>query len=149
MSILRHRGNWPELEVHFALIDALVNGNCDDVIEMGANVAQAAAQLFAAAGASATFSRKIDHPAHRVGLAIFIANGVPSEIAEAVESPLLQFATGPIHSSMFSRFNGFLRDCVCLHGIGPVRHPEMMQRAFDIAEEIHFDAISLDYGYSF
>ncbi|WP_139020354.1 hypothetical protein [Citromicrobium sp. JLT1363] len=141
--------DWPELEVHFSLMKAMVTGNADHVVVMGANVAQAAAQLFAASDSAAVFESRIESPAQRVGLSIFIANGVPVRVSDAIDSPLLQFATGPVTSGHFDRLTGFLKDAACLHGIGPAKHSGIMRRAFDIAEEVHFDAISLDYGYSF
>lgn len=148
-SNIRLAADWPELEVHFALMQALVTGRGDAAAQMGANVSQAAAQLFAASGITAVFEQRIETHAQRTGLAIFIANGVSVRVKDAIDSPLLQFATGPISGEHFERLTGFLKDAACLHGVGDARHGGVMKRAFDVAEEVHFDAISLDYGYSF
>ena len=148
--VVNHRSEWPELEVHFALMDALITGRGDQVVRMGGNVAQAAAQLFSAAGENVEFLDEVKESTERIGLAIFAANGVKSRTrANVLDGPILQYATGPISRQMFSTFTGFLRDAACLHGIGEARHGEIMKRAYDVAEEVHFDAISLDYGYSF
>jgi hypothetical protein len=147
-SLHQHAEKWPELEVHFAIADALVSKTCDRVAAMGVNVAQAAAQLFSAADETALFAADINDESTAMGLAVFVVNGVPVQAQTVVDRPILQLATGPISLDLMQESGGFLQEFACLHGSGDVRHADVMSKAFDLAEDVHFDAIALDYGYS-
>ena len=143
-----HAQSWPELEVHFAIADALVSKHCDGVAAMGVNVAQATAQLFAASDETAFFTKDVADDVTAIGLAVFIVNGVPIQAGTVLDRPILQLATGPVSIKSMEQMTGFMQELACLHGSGGARHGEIMRKAFDVAEDVHFDAIALDYGYS-
>lgn len=146
--LLRYADDWPELTFHFSLIEAIISSNCDRVIKLGANVAQAAAQLFRATGETAIFEEKVTDEVSSAGLAIFIANGVSVRVADATDNDLLRLATGIIDVHKMQESQGFFQEFACLHGVGPARHSDILDTAFDLGQEVTFDALGVDYGYS-
>jgi hypothetical protein len=140
---------WPELAYHYEIAKAIVTGDCTNVVFMGSNVAQAVAQIFRPSLKTATFSEPIKGDRATQGLAVFILNGVPVQ-AEVYnrEHPLLRFANGPIDRELMTSPRGLLQEIACLHGVGHVRHPKILKSAFDIDENMIFDALEMDYGYS-
>lgn len=149
LSEARNRiSDWPELAVHHAIAGALVSKKCDDVISLGTNVAQSTAQLFRASLETAIFEKSISQPAEQLGVSIFILNGVPVRASEVNDSLALRLANGPLDVPMFRETTGFFKELACLHGLGEARHSKVFNEAFDISNDINFDAISFEYGYS-
>lgn len=147
--ILRHANAWPELESHFALMRVVKSGHCDEVASMGVNVAQSAAQLLKAKLETAVFSGAIDDPAKVASMAVFLANGVPVRTDKQVpRQEILRIAEGAVDIEAMESLRGFAQEFACLHGLGENRNPAMVLAAFDLAQEVAFDAVSLDYGYS-
>ncbi|MDZ4274053.1 MAG: RNA-directed DNA polymerase [Erythrobacter sp.] len=141
---------WPELAFHRSMIQAVISGDCSPVVALGTNVAQATAQIFRANQSTARFSRPIVTPVEIQGLAVFILNGVPVEAdVQALDDPTLIFAKGPIDIDLMRQPHGLLQELACLHGVGPVRHAEILRSAFDVSEMIMLDALEFDYAYSF
>ena len=139
---------WPELKFHVAIIDALITSDCYEVVTMGSNVAQAAAQVLRPTLKAASFSRPLRTEAQIQGLAVLILNGVPVEgEVRTMEHPVLRFALGPIDEELMSQPRGLVQELACLHGMGEVRHPAILESAFDIDDNIVLDALEMDYGY--
>ena len=140
--------DWPELDFHAAIIESILTGNCDEVVKMGANVSQAAAQIFRASRETARFNDPLSAEPEIQGLAVFILNGVSVEGAvRNLEAPILRFAKGPIDRDLMSQPRGLLQEISCLHGIGEARHSEVIGTAFDLDQDIALDALEFDYGY--
>ncbi|MGQ2940247.1 MULTISPECIES: RNA-directed DNA polymerase [Sphingomonadaceae] len=141
---------WPELAFHRIIIEAIISGDCSPVLELGTNAAQATAQIFRANRSTARFSRSISTPVEVQGLAVFILNGVPVEAeVRSLDDPALNFARGPIDVDLMRQPSGLIQELACLHGIGPVRHAEILRSAFDVSEMIMLDALEFEYAYSF
>lgn len=139
---------WPELKFHSAIIDALLSTDCYEVVSMGSNVAQAAAQVLRPTMKTARFSGPLTTEAQIQGLAVLILNGVSVEgEVRSTDHPILRFARGPIDMDLMSEPRGLLQELACLHGAGDVRHPAILESAFDMDENIVLDALELDYGY--
>jgi len=147
INIIELSKNWPELTFHIAIIEAIVTGDCSRVISLGSNVSQATAQVFRASLSTAYFSKPVHTEIEMQGIATFILNGVPVEGEISSSShPLLRFARGPIDRDLMQQPRGLLQELSCLHGLGEVRHPEVMKSAFDIDELLSLDALEYDYG---
>lgn len=139
--------DWPELHFHVAVAQAIITGDCSQVIRMGSNVAQATAQIFRATLATADFSIPIQGDLLVQGLAVFILNGVPvsGELASP-DHPLIRFAKGPVDQDLMQQPRGLLQDLACLHGLGAVRHSKILRSVFDFDELITLDALDFGYG---
>ena len=140
--------NWPELEFHTAIMNAVLSRNCSRVISLGSNVAQATAQVFRASLETAEFSKPVVDEVDIQGLATFILNGVPvrGELGRP-DHPLIKFARGPVDRDLMRQPRGLLQELACLHGFGEIRHPDILASALDIDDLIVLDALELDYGY--
>lgn len=141
--------DWPELAFHREIIQAIVTEDCTNIALMGSNVCQAVAQIFRPSLKTAKFSRPIKGDKETQGLAVFILNGVTVEAGVVNrDHPILRFASGPVDLELLSSPRGLLQEIACLHGLGNVRHPSVLRSAFDIDENMIFDALEMDYGYS-
>lgn len=147
-AILNLLADWPELDFHAAIIESILTGNCDEVVKMGTNVSQAAAQIFRASRETAKFNDPLSAEPEIQGLAVFILNGVSVEGAvRNLEAPILRFAKGPVDLDLMSQPRGLLQEISCLHGLGEARHAEVIGTAFDLDQDIALDALEFDYGY--
>lgn len=137
-----------ELRFHTAILNAIVTGDCSEVVSLGANVAQAAAQVFRAVGETARFSKPVSTDAELQGLAVFLLNGVSVQGEIRTErNPLVQFAYRGVDRDLMVQPRGFVQELACLHGLGEARHASVMKTAFDLAQDIVLDALELEYGY--
>ncbi len=148
-SILESIREWPELSFHREILRAIATGDCSTVARFGPNVAQAAAQIFRAASETARFSDALTTEAEIQSLAVFILNGVSVEgQVRSIDHPLLRFAKGPVDDDLMYQPRGMLQELACLHGKGEARHAQIMNSAFDLAQDISLDALESEYGYS-
>jgi hypothetical protein len=135
----------PELRFHAEVMRAVADGNVDQVLRMGTNAAQAAAQPLRAAGKGATTTTTNWSPVTEQSLAVFRLNGVAVELPNqgfAGDSELLRFATSGTDVELMKSGNPFIREIACLHGISAaVRHPSMLDLAFDEDEITAMDAV--------
>jgi len=140
---------WEELTFHAALMRVVLSNDCSEVIAMGSNVAQSAAQLLKASLETAQFSKPVEGEAASQGLATFVINGVSvSGSVRSTDHPLLKFSAGPVDHDLMSVPRGLVQDLSCLHGLGPSRNAEIVKLAFELGQEIILDALADDYGYS-
>lgn len=137
-----------ELRFHSALLRAVATRDCSEVVQLGSNVAQSAAQVFRATGETAEFTLPISSEVEVQGLAVFIINGVSVAAKVRAENhPLLRLAVGEVDLDLMSQPRGFLQELACLHGLGPARHQGIIRTAFDVDQDISLDALEFDYGY--
>lgn len=148
-TLVSRLGDWPELAYHAEIMKAVITGECSNIVAMGSNVSQAVAQIFRPSLKTAKFSQVVRGEKETQGLAVFILNGVPVEAQVAnADHPLLRFARGPVDKELMNSPRGLLQELACLHGLGVARHPTTLRTAFDIDENMIFDALEMDYGYS-
>jgi hypothetical protein len=139
----------PELTFHSSLMSAIVTRDCFEVVSLGTNVSQAAAQIFRAMGETANFSQPLLSEAQHQGVAVFLINGVSLNVTVRSEDhPIVRLALGEIDDDLMRQPRGFVQEVACLHGLGPSRHAQIMKTAFDFDQDIALDALEFDYGYS-
>lgn len=139
-----------ELRFHAALLQAITSSDCSEVLTLGTNVAQSAAQIFRVTGETARLSSAAQSEAELQGLAVLIMNGVSVEGEVGPEgSLLLEVARGKVGRELMRDSTGFLQELACLHGVGPPRHSSIMKTAFDVEQDIFLDALDFEYGYYF
>lgn len=135
----------PELRFHAEVMSAVSSGRVEQLLPLGANAAQAAAQPLRASDRKATAIEVGDGKAEEQGLAIFALNGVPvaqESAGPARASELMTFATNGIDLSLMKSTNPFIQELACLHGLSEQpRHPELLNTAFDQDESLAMDAI--------
>jgi len=135
----------PELHFHAKIMAAVSRGIIDDVLSLGTNAAQAAAQPLRASARAVVCSRKGLGEAEQQALAIFLLNGVrvtglPPAQTNSLE--LLRFAAEGVDGALMKSTNGFIREIACLHGLSTQpRHPTLLEAVFDQDEELAMDAI--------
>ena len=137
-----------ELRFHSAIIRAVVTRDCSEVIDLGANVAQATAQIFRATGETSAFASPISTDAEMQGLAVFLLNGVSVEgEVRTDQNPLVKIAYRGIDRDLMMQPRGFVQELACLHGLGEPRHANVMKTAFDLDQDITLDALEFEYDY--
>lgn len=146
-KVVEFRGVWPELEASFAILDALGSGQCDYVVSLGSDVSQSSAQVFNTSLDTAEFQNDIQSVQAADAFALFLANGVSVRGRNVPTTRSIQVSKGPIEVSQITDWSGFFQEFASLHGVGDVRHNECLSTAFDVAQEISFDATSFDSGY--
>jgi hypothetical protein len=134
-----------ELHLHFQVMKAVATGEVDDLLHLGTNAAQAAAQPILAAGKNLIATKVIDTAEKQQSLAIFFFNGVRMKqphVALPAESEILRFAISGSDEGLMRSADPYIREVACLHGLshGP-RHAETLQAVFDEDEELALDAI--------
>lgn len=136
----------PELLFHACVLHAVATGEVDELLTLGTNAVQAAAQALRAAGQTARVSNPIETAVQKQGFAILALNGV--DVAGATggalnDDELIRIARlGPSLESMNSK-DPFLRELACLHGVADrPRHPEFLETAFDEDEELALDVMN-------
>jgi hypothetical protein len=72
---------WPELMKDRTLIDALLTGDCSDILELGVNASQAASQIFRSTLSMATFSGPVETEVAMQGMIVFLLNNVSANAA--------------------------------------------------------------------
>ncbi len=134
-----------ELFLDSQVMKAVATGMIDDLLPLGSNAAQAAAQPLLAAGKRCLTTRAVDTDEREQALAVFFFNGVhlalPSGSPPA-QSEILRFATSGSDMALMRSADPYIREIACLHGLSlSPRHPELLRTAFDEDEELFTDAI--------
>jgi hypothetical protein len=136
----------PELLFQACVLHAVATGEVDELLTLGTNAVQAAAQALRAAGKPARISNPVETAAQKQGFAILALNGV--EVVGVAsgslnDDELIRFARlGPSIETMKSA-DPFLRELACLHGIvEQPRHPEFLETAFDEDEDLALDVMN-------
>lgn len=139
---------WPELSGMSQVGRAVLTEDCDDVVDFGANIAQSAAQLLRASSRQAKFSRIIDSKQRQIGYLTFAFNGVQTKTQGVIDTPVTRLAMPALAIADYKAGDRYWQELACLNGLGLPRFPELISQAFDADQEITFDAVNLEYGYS-
>ncbi len=134
-----------ELEFHAVVLKAIATGDVTEPLRLGANVVQAVAQPLHAEGRQATVQGPIDGPVETHGLAVLALNGVKvsgAGIGPHDRNEFLRLAHNGADIELMRSSDPFVREIACLHGVGSPRHSEVLDSAFDPAEDTAFDALS-------
>jgi hypothetical protein len=138
-------GEFEELHLHYHVMKAVASGEIDDLLSLGTNAAQAAAQPLLAAGKVCSLAKAVNNEVKEQGLAIFHFNGVP--VRQPVDSPpirseILRFATSGSDLPLMRSADPYIREIACLHGVSQnPRHEHLLRAVFDEDEELAMDAI--------
>ncbi len=134
-----------ELHFHTEVMKAVSTSNLDQLLPLGTNAAQAAAQPLRAAGSVCKTAVGTADEAIMQSLAVFLFNGVRVErhgASAEQASELIRFATSGSDMALMKSRDPFVREMACLHGISEQpRHPELLESAFDEDEQLAMDAI--------
>ncbi len=134
-----------ELHLHSRVMKAVASGEIDELLPLGTNAAQAAAQPLRAAGKACLIAGEVDTDVKKQGLAVFLFNGVhinQSVAPSSGESEIVRFARSGSDMALMRSADPYIREIACLHGLsqGP-RHEELLRTVFDEEEELAMDAI--------
>jgi hypothetical protein len=136
-----------EVRLLAEVFKAIVSRDVTDLLPLGVNAVQAAAQVLRLTGQPVTCRCKAWLRAESQGLAILRLNGLTLNTATDVGLPdddLNRFAqwTG-VGRGLMRCEDGAVREVACLHGVDHGRrHDEILDSAFDRDEQLAFDAIS-------
>jgi hypothetical protein len=135
-----------EFKFYHTLIESIISGNIDTVLDLGADVAQAAAQIFKATNKEAYFENKNTSDVKSHGIAIFLFNGVKIKSFQEPDSELQRLASKGVDLGLMNSKNSFVREIACLHGIQkePI-HSKTLESIFDEDEDFVFDALDSFY----
>ncbi|MGD9711110.1 MAG: RNA-directed DNA polymerase [Thermomicrobiales bacterium] len=146
LSALSHAvSGMAEMNLQAAVMKCVATGDITQVLRMGANAAQGAAQPLAAAN-KATHGANTNEVG-RQALAVFDLNGVSTAEVLRPEGELGEWerfarSGGDAHLMQFGQ--RFIRELACLHGNTlPARHPAVLTSAFDYDDEIAFDTLNV------
>jgi hypothetical protein len=146
IKLARMAQSCPELCLHSRIMEAVSTGNVDSILEMGTNATQACAQPLRAAQKKIHFDNFADTAPQTLSLAVFRLNGIDDESARAADeqsNEILKFASSGADNALMKSKSPFVRELACLHGISlNVRHPDILQTAFDQDEELQMDTIT-------
>ncbi|MBZ5527758.1 MAG: RNA-directed DNA polymerase [Acidobacteriia bacterium] len=138
-------GQIKELHFQSQVMKAVASGEIDDLLSLGTNAAQAAAQPLHASGKTCILANGVHANIKEQGLAIFLFNGVPIKqlgVSSRVQSEIVRFAKSGSDMALMRSADPYIREIACLHGMGPrPRHEELLQTVFDEDEELAMDAI--------
>jgi hypothetical protein len=137
-------GKLPELAFHSAVMKAVATGQIDELLSMGVNASQAAAQPLRAAMKSGKTTFALFPKTKQQSLAVLLMNGVKVEhdAEPEVDSPLVHFARNGVNLDMMMQSDEpAFQELACLHGISDARHSAMFETAFDEDESLALDAI--------
>lgn len=141
----------PSLRFQSAVAQTIVSGDVSEVIEYGVNAAQAAAQPLRMQSKPCVIGDQRRLIGTEQSLAVLRLNGLTLELDHPNEtrSELLTFASAGVDRALMRSSDPFIRELACLHGrFGQPRHVQILDTAFDRAEEIALDAIEQDHGSS-
>lgn len=137
----------PTLRFQGAVAKSIATGDVGDVIEYGVNAAQAAAQPLRMRATPCVVGDPGKLRGTEQSLAVLRMNGlaVPVDGSAVQANELLDFANAGASNAMMRSGNLFIRELACLHGITDrPRHDQILDTAFDQAEDITLDAIEQD-----
>ena len=132
--------SYPELVIHAETIKALISRDVTQVLSLGSNAAQSAAQILKLTTGEVSCSLDAWSAVELQGLAIFRANGI--SISGPSDDELNRFALWKKDGNELMRSrDAFIQEMACLHGVAKSpRHKAILDSAFDRKEELAFDA---------
>jgi len=135
--------DYPELSLLIQVMLAVATRDVTEILKMGSNATQAAAQLLRVRDDPLTFNIKIMDDIIDQSLAILTFNGIKYQCNDEKQpSELRQFSLAYNQSKLMNSEDGFIREIACLHGMGEPRHSSLLDQAFDRDEELALDVIN-------
>ncbi|MCE5310143.1 MAG: RNA-directed DNA polymerase [Acidobacteriales bacterium] len=145
--------NMTELRLHAIGMAAIAQRVVGDLLPLGVNAVQAAAQAIAATDSPCQLGRELrqgeEQEVDEQGIAYLLLNGVSvssQSPADKSACELLRFASVGADMALMHSADPFLREISCLHGLyGEPRHAAVLRTPFDENEELILDAVEQDY----
>lgn len=132
----------PEMHFYKEVASAVISGDVSTILGMGANTAQATAQLLKSSGQSREITSSTSGEISLHSTAIFALNGISLSKRSDETSDFLRFATQGPELQDLTHPDPFLSEVFSLHGlINEPRHIDTLSSAFDPSDELTFDAI--------
>ncbi|SJM91551.1 conserved hypothetical protein [Crenothrix polyspora] len=132
----------PELQFHASVMQAVATGDIDNVLTLGTNAAQAAAQPLKVSGKAVKASLLNLSLVTEQSLAVFLLNDVSVQYKQENTSELMRFAKSGVDLGMMKSSDPFVREIACLHGLSEIpRHSSLLETVFDADEDLAMDAI--------
>lgn len=143
MNIGKRLAVYHEMDLQAGVLKAVGTEKLDEVLPLGTNAAQAAAQPLRAAGSKCTIGVGIHDEVAEQSLAVFMLNGVNIDNPnKRASSELIGFAADGANAGLMKSGDPFVRELACLHGFsGNARHPAMLESIFDEDERLAMDTI--------
>lgn len=143
LNIAQGMAAYHEMDLQAGVLKAVGTEKLDEVLPLGTNAAQAAAQPLRAAGSKCTIGAGPLDEASEQSLAVFMLNGVNIDNPnKSASSELIGFAAGGANAGMMKSADPFVRELACLHGISEnARHPAMLESIFDEDERLAMDTV--------
>lgn len=132
------------LELLAKVINAIATDDFSDVVQMGPNVAHAAARLKVAEskGEAVKISAEmVPNETVIQSLATLRLNGLLYNYSEEFDDALNALAAGKEVLRHFSSDNKFIREFACLCGTSELRHKELLDSCFDRDESLAMDLL--------
>lgn len=134
-----------ELHLQSMVMKAVADGEIGDLLRLGTNAAQAAAQPMRAGNKLASFHSRELTDAESQALAVFRLNGVDltgTETHIGEETDLLSFARHGASLKLMKSSDPFMSEFSSLHGISDrPRHAAILESVFDEDELLALDAV--------
>lgn len=134
----------PELQFHASVMQAVATGHIDQILTLGTNAAQAAAQPLKISGRTVKTSLPDFSLAEEQSFAVFLLNGVTVQhnFDQDNTAELMRFAKSGADIEMMRSTDPYIREISCLHGLSKKpRHSGLLESVFDIDEDLAMDAI--------
>jgi hypothetical protein len=134
----------PELLFQACVLHAVATGEVDELLSLGTNAVQAAAQELRAGAARVT--NPIETAIQKQGFAILALNSVEvvgASVGNWDDNDFIRLARHGASIECMNSKDPFLREFACLHGLADKpRHPEFLETAFDEDEELSLDVMN-------
>ncbi len=147
-SIVEPLSDFPELRLRSTIMTAIQNRDVSDVLKLGTNAVQSAAQILRISDEPVNYSLSSYGRAELQGLAILRLNGIKLNCTDLekynINDDLLnQFASGIDPLILMESEDSFVKEIACLRGVeNTLRHESILDTAFDRDENLTFDVIN-------
>ena len=134
-----------ELQFQGSILMGIALGDATEAIRFGTNATQALAQALHAEGRAASIQGPIGTGIEAQGLAVMALNGVATSGAgndEWCRNEFVRIARDGVEPDLMRSSDPFVREFASLHGLGAPRHAQVLDTAFDEAEDSVFDTVS-------
>lgn len=140
----------PELYLITHVLRAVATRDLTNIVRMGINATQAAAQLLKISNEPIKFNWEIlnqidansdEYSVVEQSLAILTFNGIKYD-CDLETSELRQLANAHNMQTLMSSSDKFIQQIACLHGVLPSRHAETLSSAFDYDESLTLDLLN-------
>lgn len=138
--------HYPELRLRSAIMKAVSSRDVTEVLKLGNNAVQAAAQILRIAKEPVTLSSDGFNEVDLQGIAVLQLNGIEIknfDLGEIQTGLLNQFASGDNPLELMKSEDLFVKELACLRGVErTLQHRDFLDTAFDRDESLTFDIIN-------